>query len=481
MAFDINTPFTPSWTQMKPVAECNRLWWNKARFKVNAAGRRSGKTLRAKRRLVMRAILPWDDSFPNAAKSRDPRYFAAAPTWQQARNIYWFGSPSLKDLIPDYCYAHGNKLRAVSEGEMRISLRSGAIIQVTGLDRPERIEGPPWDGGILDEYGNMKSRTWPQHVRPALSDRTGWCDLIGVPEGRNHYYDTAMIAQEREAVLGTTQEYEDSWAYFHWKSSEVLSQAEIEAAKRDMDELTFLQEYEASFVYFKGRVYYVFDRKIHANTPLTYDPNKPINFDLDFNVEPGVAVVTQEQIMPGQYLEEERQGVIYKEPVIGTGIIGEVYIPRNSNTILVCNRLWNDWHDHNSLIYVYGDATGGARGSAKVQGSDWDLVRSFLAQKFGDRVRYRVKEQNPPERARVNAMNSRLLTLSGLVRMMVDPRCHETIKDFEGTRMVEGGSGEIDKKIDDGKFSHLTDGLGYEIEYKYPVSGAPDRAEVVRI
>ena len=65
---------------------------------------------------------------------------------------------------------------------------------MVGLDKPERIEGQPWDGGVLDEYANMKAHAWGANVRPALSDRLGWCDLIGVPEGRNHYYDLHVSA-----------------------------------------------------------------------------------------------------------------------------------------------------------------------------------------------------------------------------------------------------------------------------------------------
>ena len=48
-----------------------------------------------------------------------------------------------------------------------ISLKNGAQIWVVGLDRPERIEGSPWDGGVLDEYGNMRANAWPEHIRPA--------------------------------------------------------------------------------------------------------------------------------------------------------------------------------------------------------------------------------------------------------------------------------------------------------------------------
>jgi len=45
----------------------------------------------------------------------------------------------------------------------------------------------------------------------------------------------------------------------------------------------------------------------------------------DFNVSPGVAVIGQEQMLPSG--------------MQGTAIIGEVYIPRNSNTVKVCNKI----------------------------------------------------------------------------------------------------------------------------------------------
>lgn len=61
----------------------------------------------------------------------------------------------------------------VSESEMLIRLVNGASVYVIGMDKPERIEGMSWNGGILDEYANMKPGAWPENVRPALSDRAG--------------------------------------------------------------------------------------------------------------------------------------------------------------------------------------------------------------------------------------------------------------------------------------------------------------------
>jgi len=119
-------------------------------------------------------------------------------------------------------------------------------------------------------------------------------------------------------------------------------------------------------------------------------------------------------------------------------------------------------------VFCYGDATGGSKGSAKVRGSDWDLVKQKLYPVFGDRLHFRVPKANPRERVRVNSVNSRLLNTMDEVFMVVDHTCKMTIKDFEGVRVIEGGTGEIDKKRDP-KLSHLSDGIGYYIAREYPV------------
>jgi hypothetical protein len=125
--------------------------------------------------------------------------------------------------------------------------------------------------------------------------------------------------------------------------------------------------------------------------------------------------------------------------------------------------------DHTGKIFIYGDATGGAGGSAKVLGSDWDLVKASLGSHFGSQqLVYEYPKSNPRERARVNAMNSRLRNNYGEIFLVVDGDCKHTIKDFEGVRVKEDGSGEIDKKRDP-KLSHITDAVGYYVAKVYPV------------
>ncbi|HET6331054.1 MAG TPA: hypothetical protein VFF76_09730, partial [Holophagaceae bacterium] len=65
-------------------------YWNSPhRFNVVPAGRRSGKTELAKRKLIARALM--------GTEFDDPQFFAAAPTYSQAKRIYW---SDLKAMIP---------------------------------------------------------------------------------------------------------------------------------------------------------------------------------------------------------------------------------------------------------------------------------------------------------------------------------------------------------------------------------------------
>jgi hypothetical protein len=427
---------TDRWTLLRHHILQSSFWNAPHRFNVLPCGRRSGKTELCKRKLVLAALRA------NTGYD-DPRYFAAAPTYAQAKRIYW---KDLKALMPREFIAD------VSESELCITTKTGGQLFVVGMDKPERIEGTPWDGGVLDEFANMKASAWGENVRPALSDRGGWCDLIGVPEGRNHYYDLWQRSQADMLEHGPAS----TWGGYHWISADILPDAEIAEAKRDLDPLTFAQEYEGSFVNFEGRAYYPFDAGTHtAKLADRYQPAQPLILCFDFNVAPGVAAICQEMLLPNG---EQ-----------GTGYIGEVHIPRNSNTPAVVAKLVQDWGHHRGAFICYGDATGGAGGTAKVSGSDWDIVSRDMEIAFGDRVEMRVPRSNPKERSRVNAVNSRLKAGDDTVRMMVDPTaCPNMVRDFEGVRLLAGGSGELDKKHDT-KLTHISDAAGYYIAAEFPV------------
>lgn len=446
----INSPqLTKRWTPLRPHPAQYALWHSRARFRVVPAGRRSGKTELAKRFTVYTALkeYTWPDAW----------FILAAPTINQAKRIYW---RDLKDLIPAQ-FRDGRP----RESDMTIRLINGAEISVMGMDEPARIEGRPVNGIILDEYGNMKRKIWLENIRPALADRQGWAWLIGVPEGRNHYYESAIYAMNDKS---------GEWAYFHWTSEDILPASEIAALKRELDPLTYDQEIKANFINFQGRAYYAFDRAIHACQPLKYVPKYPLFFDFDFNSAPGVATVCQEQnVHDYRDTENLRLPTDCQFAPDGefTAVIGEVWIPRGSNTELVSRKLAQDWGHHLGDVFCYGDATGGAKGSAKVKGSDWDLVKAELRSTYGGRLKFRVPSANPKERQRINAVNSRLRSTDNTIRELIDPvKASHLCKDYEGVTVLEGSAGEIDKKAGD-ELTHISDAHGYEIHERHPIGG----------
>lgn len=412
---------TPRWFEGPAHRQRIEFYQSAARFVFNHSGRRSWKTETAKRRMVRRAI------------SKPGRYLSAAPTNKQAKRIFW---EDYKKLVPAFM------VDRTYEGEMFIRLKTGAELHVAGMDAPDRVEGQLWHHVLLDEYGNMAERVWPEVISPVLADTGGGCDFIGVPEGRNHYYDLIHKMSPRKDV-----------AVFHWPSWEILSEEEIEVQRSNLDELTFSQEFGGEFVHFAGRAYYAFDEKTHcAPVRDSYDRDAPLILCFDFNVDPGVAAICQERILPNK-LE-------------GTAVIGEVFIPRNSNTEVVARKILDDWGDHQGAVSLYGDFTGGSRGSAKIQGSDWDIIKRILRPKFGARLTDRV-QSNPPVKDRINAMNARLKAANGSIRMMVDPRhAPHVVKDLEGVTIIEGSAGEIDKNSAP-QLTHISDGLGYYVAAEF--------------
>jgi len=427
-----------------------------ARLNIVPAGRRGGKSEIAKRRGLRKAF---------RCQYPDGWVVFGGPTHAQAKRIFW---NDLKAMIPpEFIASDGD----ISESDLSILLFNGCLVQVLGMDVAERAEGKPMDHIVLDEFGNVKASVWSEHVRPMLTDRFGTADFIGVPEGRNHYYELDQIARSDES---------GEWARHHWTTAEVLplylgfrakrevcvskeevaafeakdwktlgrllAERELESARRSMDLLTFQQEYEASFVSFVGQAYYQFSEANIGEPP--YVRGDPLRFSFDFNVNPGTAVVLQDY------------------PLV-TNVIGEVYIENDSRTAKVCDKLILDWGDHPGDVICYGDATGGARKSAAA-GSDWDIVRDRLKSVFGSRLKFRVPANNPSERSRVNAVNSRLRSMDNVHHVCVHKRCRYLIRDLEGVRVLEGSAGDIEKKKDP-MLTHISDAFGYFIAHDHPI------------
>jgi len=405
---------------------------------MNHAGRRSYKSETEKRRGAYKGLNLITDGVTDA------NIFFTAPTFSQAKAIYW---DDIKKLIPPRFM-----LTKPSETELKITLVTGATLYIAGMDKPERIEGRPIDHIVVDEFDNMKRGTWEEHIRPGLytlGRKPGTASIIGVPEGRGMWYEIVERAKSGE--------FEGAEVY-HWHSDTVLPPEEISAARSQLDDLTFRQEYGGEFVAFSGRAYYSFDIDSNCRN-VKYVAGGDLILCFDFNVDPGVCVVCQEQIIKGRQY---------------TCVIGEVYIPKNSNTQAVCLKLLQDWAFHDGPVYCYGDASGGSRHTTQTNGSDWDIIRGMLRPRWGVNLMFDIPRANPAERSRVNAVNSRCKSVDGHISLLVNGKnAGNLVRDLDGVALLDGGAGQIDKKKNK-MLTHLSDALGYYIVREFPVGTGGD-------
>ena len=188
------------------------------RFSVAVCHRRFGKTVAAINQIIKAAVLCGRDN---------PRYAVVCPTYTQAKRVAW-------DYVTEYTRPLDPK---VNISELRVDFM-GRRISLYGADNPDSLRGIYLDGVVLDEVGDMNPKIWNEILRPALADRGGWALFIGTPKGQNHFKE-----------LRDRAETEDDWALLEFKASEtnILPKAELEAARKEMGDDKYFQEFECSF------------------------------------------------------------------------------------------------------------------------------------------------------------------------------------------------------------------------------------------
>lgn len=397
---------------------------NGVRFPLVPAGRRSGKTERFKRFLTKQA---------NAAPGP---YFAAAPTHDQAKKIFWddLKAFTLSALHP----------RRPSESDRIIYMPNGSEIHVIGLDKPQRIEGIPWKGGGIDEFADVKPTAWEANILPALNtvhpldpDYRAWCWLLGVPDGLNHYYDLCM-----QAETGA----DPNFRVFHWKSSEILPPDVIEAMMRAMSRKQFKQEFEASFETASGRIYEDYGK--HNITDAAIEKHEQLLWMHDQNFTPLSSAV-------GVRRGQNARDLYLLDEIVLTSAVSK------QSAIEFVER----FKDHgNKHVILYGDPAGRA-GEKHGHASDYTDIEGVLRDhswKFTRKVRHAA----PAIKDRQNAVRAKILTAAGETSLFVNPNtakwCH---KGLSTVQVKEGSTFQEDQS---NQYQHITTAIGYCVDVEWP-------------
>lgn len=386
------------------------------RFKTAVCGRRFGKSF-----LSMHAMA-------KVARHPDKLVWYIAPTYRMSKQIMW---KKLKKKLLSL-----NWVEKINESDLSLLLRNGSEICLRSADNPDSLRGVGLDYVVLDEAADMDPSVWYEVIRPTLSDTGGGALILGTPKGMNHLkdlYDMAKIDP-------------DNWASFQYTTldGKNVPELEIEAARRDLDERTFRQEYEATFEQYSGLIYYGFgDHNVGATPEIT--ERDTILVGLDFNVDPLASVVAT-RVNDQLYIHEE----IVISGATTYDLVSEV----------------RRKYPHNR-IEVMPDSSGAQRRTSS------NTTDHAILHNAGWRVN--VGRTNPAVLDRIAAVNSRLKSSTGAVHVTINNSCKKLIKGLgaqcykEGTRLPEkGGANDL---------SHLNDAFGYLINWYWPIKREVDTSD----
>ncbi len=193
------------------------------RFNVVVLGRRTGKTTLAGD-LVVETLI--DDRAPCAYFA--PTYKNLGEAWREFKTL-------LRPVATK-----------ISETDNRIEVLGGGTLDCWSLDSEavaDSVRGRKYKRVLIDEASLVSDllEVWQKAIRPMLSDLRGDAWFFGTPKGLNGFW----TLYERGQDTG----YPD-WNSWRAATSEnpYIDPAEIEAAKNDLTEEAFAQEYGAEFL-----------------------------------------------------------------------------------------------------------------------------------------------------------------------------------------------------------------------------------------
>ena len=282
----VKIPYTPRPLQAKLHKELDQY-----RFAVLSCHRRFGKSVAIINHLIKAAL---------TNKLKNPRFAYIAPTYKQAKSIAWDYMKMFAGGIPGVRF---------HETELRCDLPNGSRITLLSSEQPDSLRGLFLDGVCIDEVAQIDPRLWNEIIRPALSDRKGFCYFIGTPAGlTNIFYDLYQHALS-----------DDKWFAYTAKASEtkIIDQEELDAAKAQMGDAKYKQEFECDWIAnIEGSIYGDIIKKLEEKKQLTrlaYDPALLVHTAWDLGVDDSTSIIFFQQlgnqILVIDYYENNREGL----------------------------------------------------------------------------------------------------------------------------------------------------------------------------
>ena len=167
--------------------------------------------------------------------------------------VGWF-SPTYKylsDAWRQLCTTLAPVVTTSDTSEHRLSVIGGGVVEGWSMDHPDAGRGRAYATVVVDEAAMVRDleKAWTESIRPTLSDFQGDAWFLSTPKGVANYFHTLY-------QRGQDEQHPD-WASWRMPTSSnpFIASEEIEAARQDLTDLAFAQEYLAEFVTWTGAVF----------------------------------------------------------------------------------------------------------------------------------------------------------------------------------------------------------------------------------
>lgn len=197
------------------------------RYNVLDCGRRWGKTELGMNRIVIPAL----NGKPCGWFG--PAYKYTSPVWRELE----------QRLAP--------VIKRTSQQDHRMELITGGSIEIWSLDSSDAGRSRAYARVVIDEAAmvpDLKS-AWQESIRPTLTDYRGDAWFLSTPKGiANYFHSLYQYGQDKNRVEWTS-----------WQMPTItnphIPPDEIEAARGELTDLAYAQEYQAQFVSWEGAVF----------------------------------------------------------------------------------------------------------------------------------------------------------------------------------------------------------------------------------
>lgn len=310
-------------------------------------------------------------------------------------------------------------------------------IKIYTMEKPERIVGSNLTYAGVDEFDTAVISKGLKTYKKILGRLRGCSNtelyIVTTPEGFSSTYNI-FVENPKESQLLIQAKTTDN---------PFLPENYIESLREQYDPRLLKAYLDGQFVNLNaGSVYYSFNRDNHVTKEKqNIEKNLPLNLCFDFNVYP--YCVSWNQVLNDNNIK----------------FIGEWVSKTHSNTAEACNEIIKILPRDLDVV-IYGDASGRS-GSANSNMTNYQIIDNIFKNHFKS-VLYKVKRSNPAIRDRINCVNNQFSKNN----IVISENCPKLILDLEQV-VWNKNSSDLDKS--NIERTHITDGLGYFIDYEYPI------------